>query len=151
MGASRTPVVVIVLHIADCRDADLLHVGHAADRVRLRPCRIQRGKKHAGEDGDDGNYHEELHKREFAEPTFEPVNSFSGLISSVLSYLFLFIIALYCPASLFIIQQNDEKGKRETAKSYANLMQKILFLFCSSAGFSDRRTFAFSRSPDLGI
>ena len=59
----RQPVVVVDgVHHKPA--SALFHICGTGDCLRLFPCRVQRRQKHAGEDCDDRNYHEELYKGE---------------------------------------------------------------------------------------
>lgn len=55
-------IAVVVVRVERCRGPDLLHVGGAVDFPRRFPRLVQRRQKHAGEDGDDRNYHEKLYE-----------------------------------------------------------------------------------------
>lgn len=61
----RKQIVEIVNVVVESH-SQLFEIVGAGDGSRLVAGLAQRGQKHAGKDGDDGNYHEELYKREHA-------------------------------------------------------------------------------------
>ena len=55
-------IIVIVHGVLQKRGNDVFLIGQTVAGTRLFSRRIQCRQKHAGEDGDDGNYHEELYE-----------------------------------------------------------------------------------------
>src|SRR5439155_21320805 len=62
--ANRGVILTVVVRVHEERLADLALIGYARDRHGLLPGASKCGQQQAGQDGDDGNDHQQLDERE---------------------------------------------------------------------------------------